>query len=134
MNKIELNNEIYAILIDKNSVKDGAEWIGESFEPLQAQRVKCQQGKIYKPHFHILNPRIIKRTQECFIVISGKIAVDIYDSQGNFLGTLEAVAGEAIFSYRGGHGITLLEDSIFYEIKAGQYTYVSEDKEYLKNV
>lgn len=134
MKKIELNKETYAILVDRESLKEGAEWFGEPFEPLQAQRVNAKEGKVYKAHFHILNPRIIKQTQESFVVISGKIAVDIYDLGMNLLGCLEAGPGEVILSYRGGHGIRVLEDSIFYEFKAGQYTYVSEDKEFFNGI
>lgn len=129
MREIKVNNEVYAILVS-GSPKDGSEWIGNPIESLQAQRMKYSKGEFFKVHHHILNPRTIKRTQEAFIVISGKIAVDMYDNGGEYLGVLEAVAGDAIFVYRGGHGVRVLEDFVGYECKAGQFTYVSEDKEY----
>ena len=134
MKKIEIGDEVYAILISTEDIKEGSEWIGSQFESLQASRMKYPSGKSFRVHHHILNPRTIKRTQESFIVIRGKIAVDIYDTKALSLGTLEAGPGEAIFVYRGGHGVRVLEDSIFYEVKAGQFEGVlSEEKEFLND-
>ena len=129
--KILVNDEIYAILITAQDIKNGTEWIGDPIESLQASRMNYPAGKTFRVHHHILNPRTIKRTQECFIVISGKIAVDIYDNKALFIGVLEAGPGEAVFVYRGGHGVRVLEDCITYEVKAGQFSIVSEDKEFL---
>lgn len=132
MNCIKKDDEIYAILVSNNTIQEGTEWIGSQFESLQASRMKYPKGKSFRVHHHILNPRTIKRTQECFIVINGKIAVDVYDKT-SLLGTLEASNGEAIFVYRGGHGVRILENSLLYEVKAGSYTYVSEDKEFMSD-
>ena len=128
--KIEINGEIFALLVSNENISENTEWFGNQFESLQASRMKYSAGKIFRVHRHTLNPRTIKRTQESFVVISGRIAVDVYQNK-EFLGSLEAVPGEAIFIYRGGHGVRILEDSVIYEIKAGQYSYVSEDKEFL---
>ena len=131
-NKLAIGEEIYAIQVTADDIKDGSEWFGNSIESLQAQRMKYPVGKSFRVHHHILNPRTIKRTQEAFIVISGRIAVDVYDNSNrlNMIGTLEAGPGEAIFVYRGGHGVRVLEDFVGFEVKAGQYSYVSEDKEF----
>ena len=130
--KICIGEEVYAILASaKQEAKEGSEWFGSQIESLQAQRMKYPAGKSFRIHHHILNPRTIKRTQESFIVISGRVAVDVYDNKAVLIGTLEAGAGEAIFVYRGGHGVRILEDAVVYEVKAGQWTSVSEDKEFL---
>lgn len=128
--KISVNEETFALLASFKETKDGSEWFGEQFESLQASRMKYPAGKSFRVHHHILNPRTIKRTQEGFVVIKGRIAVDIYNNSPNCLGTLEAGSGDAIFVYRGGHGVRVLEDAIFFEFKAGSYSYVSEDKDF----
>lgn len=134
--QISVQDEIYAILVSADEIKEGSEWFGNPIESLQAQRMKYPVGKCFRVHHHILNPRTIKRTQESFIVISGRLAVDVYDN-GNgtcppkVLGTLEAGPGEAIFVYRGGHGVRVVEDFVGFEIKAGCFTIISEDKEFL---
>lgn len=130
---ILIDGEIYAIKVSSQETKIGTEWFGSQIESLQASRINYPAGKSFRVHHHILNPRTIKRTQEAFVVISGRLAVDIYDNEPKLLGTLEAGPGEAILVYRGGHGVRVLEDVIAYEVKAGQFSYVSEDKEF-KNV
>jgi len=134
MTQIAIGEEVYAIKASAEHVKEESEWFGSQIESLQASRMKYPVGKEFKVHHHILNPRTIKRTQEAFIVIKGRVAVDIYDMKGAIIGSLEAGPGEAIFVYRGGHGIRVLEDFIGYEIKAGSYSYVSEDKVFLEDV
>jgi hypothetical protein len=129
MKEIKVSDEIYAIQTEMDKMKDGTEWIGNSFESLQGSLMNYKAGKEFKVHYHILNPRTIKRTQETFVIIRGRLAVDIH-KDGTLIGTLEAGPGEAIFVYRGGHGVRVLEDCICYEIKSGSYTYVSEDKEF----
>ena len=130
MKEIKIGEEIYAIHASMSDLKEGSEWFGERHESLQASRMKYAAGKTFKVHRHILNPRTIKITQESFVVISGRMAIDIYDIKGNLLGTLEVGPGEAVFIYRGGHGVRVLEDLVAYEVKAGSFSYVSEDKEF----
>ncbi len=132
--QIAIGEEVYAILAPLGDIKDGSEWFGSQIESLQASRMKYPSGKSFRVHHHILNPRTIKRTQESFIVISGRLAVDVYDNQAKLIGTLEAGPGDAIFVYRGGHGVRVLEDFVGYEIKSGQWTSVSEDKEFKNDV
>ncbi len=136
INQISVGEEIYAIHVLSNALnqpEEGSEWFGSQHESLQASRMKYKKGKSFKVHYHILNPRTIKRTQEAFVVISGKIAVDVY-SKSELLGTLEAGPGEAILVYRGGHGVRVLEDVVMFEFKAGAYTLVSEDKTFMENI
>ena len=128
---VRVDNEIYAILVKSDSVKDGSEWFGDQHESLQAQRMKYPAGSKFRVHQHILNPRTIKRTQEAFVVISGWIEVDVYATNGELIGVLEAGPGDAVFVYRGGHGVHIAQDAIVYEIKAGSFTYTSEDKQFI---
>lgn len=130
MTEVKCGDEVYAILVKKDSVP-GSTWFGDKHEPIQAQRFVRPKDYFFKPHFHILNPRIIKRTQEAFVVINGSIRVEVYDKHGKTLGILDAESGDMVIIYKGGHGVTVTEDCYVYEIKAGQYTHVSEDKEYL---
>ena len=132
MKEIKLGEEVYAILVN-HGFTEGTEWFGSQHESLQASRMVYSAGKEFKAHVHIMNPRTIKRTQEAFVVISGKLAVDVYDRNYVLLGTLEAGAGDLVIVYRGGHGVRVLEDCVAFEIKAGSYSYVSEDKTFKQN-
>lgn len=133
---IEVGDKIYAMLCPVNNVfgveKNKTEWFGKSYEPLQGSRMYYDKGKTFRGHKHILNPRTIKRTQEAFVVITGSIQIDVHDSNKSFLGSLVANDGDVIFIWDGFHTLSVLKDaSVFYEIKAGQFTCVSEDKEFI---
>ncbi len=138
---IEVKDKLYALVTSAGEIpKLGtSQWYGKDYEQLQGSRMNYPGGKSFKTHKHVMNPRIIKRTQECFVVISGKIQIDIFikpdkNSQAQFLGSLTAEAGEAIFVYDGFHKLSVVEEAVFYEIKCGAFTTVEEDKEFLPEV
>lgn len=129
---IEVEDKLYAEKIDPTSFgANSSHWVGKHFEPLQGSVMRYDR-KTFRNHKHILNPRIIKRTQEAFIVVRGSIGITIFHEKSKVeLGYLEAKAGEAIFIWDGYHEIEFLEeDTIAYEIKSGQFTTISEDKEF----
>ncbi len=132
MTKCEYKGELYAIYAPMELIKAGTEWFGESAFPLQSSRMAYEKGKVFKAHKHILNPRIIKRTQEAFIVISGKISIDIFSEDKELIAGFEVGPGDLVLVYKGYHAIKVLEDCIAYEIKSGSYDgYLSEEKEFL---
>lgn len=154
--KIEHDGLIYAELVQfdyyKNLPVTGTSWFGKETEPLQGSVMKYDKDKVFRTHRHKLNPRIINYTQEAFIVITGKLKVEIFESviepvqklsdDGLFfyktnqettgkLGQLIAESGDIIFVWRGFHKISILEDkTVAYEIKAGSFTSVQQDKEF----
>lgn len=126
---IEVGDKLYALATDANDENkiDSTEWYGKQYEPLQGSRMHYNK-KSFKNHKHKLNPRIIPRTQECFVVIRGEIQVDMYNDE-TYLGTLTARAGEVIFVWDGFHKLSIVEDdTLCYEIKCGQFTTVQDDK------
>lgn len=143
--KIEDNGILYAQHISlKNDLQQlgKTQWIGKESFSLQGSIMYYDANKSFVAHSHILNPRLINKTQECFIIIKGKIKVTIsvkIPHENNYclhdLGYLIGEPGDAIFVWNGFHQIDILEnDTIAYEIKAGQFNgVVSEDKEIADN-
>lgn len=132
---IETKERLYAQKVNpRATTEQKTAWFGKQTEPLQGSVMNYPIKTEFRTHRHILNPRIINRTQEVFIVVEGEIQVDIFESNSfesvDHLGSLTAKAGEAIFVWAGYHKITL--KGIAYEIKAGQFNgIISEDKEFL---
>jgi len=130
---------IYAQLVEHKNYIDKCnktEWFGNNVFPLQGSLMCYGSHKTFKAHRHILNPRIINKTQECFVVIKGRLSVKISnkcDGKIIEMGTLMAGPGDAIFVWAGFHEVKILEDgTMAYEIKAGQFNgVVSDDKEFL---
>lgn len=155
--KIEVDGFLYAQLVKPVEHKSGATaWFGKEISPLQGSVMKYDAGKAFRTHIHVMNPRLINKTQEVFIVISGKVKVtisvpkcptsmgeatpvrneDIHGKEYYVLGSLEASPGEAIFVWGGYHKIEITENNtVAYEIKAGQFNgIVSDDKEFLDEI
>ena len=143
MNKIETKERVYAQLVNPFrtipkefpyggfDIPDSTSWYGKETEPLQGSVMYYPNGKTFRTHKHIMNPRLINRTQEVFIVIVGELTVDIFhETSHELLGSLTAKVGESIFVWAGFHKITL--KGIAYEIKSGQFNgVISDDKEFL---
>lgn len=111
-------------------------WYGNDREAIQASRMCYNKDKTFRAHKHLLRPRLNNYTQECLIVYQGSIQVNVYsagiENLREHLTELVAKAGDIIILYRGYHDLKVLEDnSIFFEIKNGEFTSVEEDKTYL---
>jgi mannose-6-phosphate isomerase-like protein (cupin superfamily) len=134
--KIEENSIVYAKLYKpfegNQALIERTDWLGKDTESLQASVMRYNKGKVFKTHQHKMNPRCLNYTQEAFIVIKGSLQVDIYKDKNLKLGTLIANAGDIICVWRGYHRISILEnDTVAYELKAGAFTSVELDKEFL---
>lgn len=134
MHKIKYCKKVYAIVDSprKGFKRQQSIWYGSELESLQASQMDYHSGKSFKVHQHKLNPRKIGYTQEALIVIYGKIEVSVYNEHHALLEKVILKAGDIILLYRGYHGLVIVNDnSIFYEIKAGKFTSVEEDKEFI---
>jgi mannose-6-phosphate isomerase-like protein (cupin superfamily) len=137
MKRVEFDGQLYAMLVspldDKPEIGSTA-WVGSPAMSLQGSLMHYAAGHEFRNHRHKLNPRIVKRTQECFIVVRGLIQVSI--APDRFLHDdeiLEAGPGEAIFIWGGFHGLKVVEEgTLFYEVKAGSFDgNIDDDKEFL---
>jgi len=78
-------------------------------------------GKVIDPHIHNPVPRAIHMTQEVLVVRRGKIRVDFYDTEKQYLKSRVLGAGDIILLAAAGHGFEVLEDLEMIEIKQGPY-------------
>jgi hypothetical protein len=51
----------------------------------------------------------------------GRVRVDFYDEQQQYLDSRDLTAGDVILLARGGHGFHMLEDCEIVEVKQGPY-------------
>ena len=79
------------------------------------------QGYVIPPHVHNLVPREVTLTQEVLYIKSGKVRVDFYDGDKNYLQSTIVRTGDVILLAQGGHGFEMLEQSEMIEIKQGPY-------------
>lgn len=78
-------------------------------------------GKIIPPHVHNPVAREVQYTLEVLLIKRGRLRVDFYDAEKNYLESRELEAGDVIMLATGGHGFEVLEELEMYEVKQGPY-------------
>jgi hypothetical protein len=78
-------------------------------------------GYVIAPHVHNPVPREVQYTKEVLFIKSGKIRVDFYDDNKNYLESRTLFKGDTILLAYGGHGFEMLEATEIIEVKQGPY-------------
>jgi hypothetical protein len=78
-------------------------------------------GKIIDPHVHNPVPREVHYTQEVLLIKSGRLKVDFYSDDREFLESRVLGALDVILLVQGGHGFEMLEAVEMIEVKQGPY-------------
>ena len=128
---IQNNSRVYAIVIKKNfKKKDSIEFFTDNSFSQQLGYMNRGKDYIIKPHFHKINFRKIKYTQEVLYIKSGKLKVFFYDptSKINFANVI-LEKGDFILLCYGAHGFKMLKRTEIIEIKQGPYS--EDDKTFL---
>ncbi|WP_445778779.1 hypothetical protein [Shewanella sp.] len=79
------------------------------------------EGYVIAPHVHNAVPREVQFTKEVLFIKSGKVRVDFYDDDQNYLESRILHQGDVILLAFGGHGFEMLEASEIIEVKQGPY-------------
>jgi hypothetical protein len=79
------------------------------------------EGYVIAPHVHNAVPREVQFTKEVLFIKSGKVRVDFYDDNQNYLESRILHQGDVILLAFGGHGFEMLEASEIIEVKQGPY-------------
>jgi hypothetical protein len=95
-----------------------------------SQQLACMchpAGKVILPHVHNPVPRQVQYTLEVLLIKYGKVRVDFYDLNEQYLESRILVTGDVILLAAGGHGFEMLEETEMIEVKQGPYA-GEEDK------
>ena len=88
------------------------------------------KGSQIARHTHRPLERRIIGTSEVLIVRKGHCLVDIYNDAQELVGTCELHGGDVVLFVGGGHGMRMLEDTVFLEVKQGPYTGLEEKERF----
>jgi len=119
--KIKHNDNLLAIIIRTHYQKDGIEFFTPSDFSQQLAYMKRPKGYAIPPHVHNFVPREVQFTQEVLFIKSGKVRVDFYDEQQNYLESHILNPGDVILLAYGGHGFEFLGETEMIEVKQGPY-------------
>jgi hypothetical protein len=118
---ITYNSEILSVILRAEYQKEGISFFTPDNFSQQLGYMNRPQGYVIPPHVHNLVPREVSLTQEVLYIKSGKVRVDFYDDDKNYLQSSILLKGDVILLAHGGHGFEMLEQSEMIEIKQGPY-------------
>ncbi len=131
--RITHHDRFLAVIIRKDYSKDGISFITPNDFSLQLGYMNHPEGHEIKPHMHHPIYRETVGTLEVLIIQKGKIRIDFYSFDKEYLESRELSSGDVILLVDAGHGMTVLEPLSMIEVKNGPYR-PQEDKEKFEGI
>jgi mannose-6-phosphate isomerase-like protein (cupin superfamily) len=110
-----------AVVLRTNHHADGIEFFTPNDFSQQLGYMNRPQGYVIPPHVHNPVPREVQFTKEVLFIKSGRVRVDFYDDDQNYLESRILEQGDVILLAFGGHGFEMLEPTEMIEVKQGPY-------------
>jgi len=118
---IEHDEVLMAIVIYSNYRNEGIEFFSPENFSQQLGYMSRSKGYCIQPHMHIEVKREVTLTNEVLFIKKGKVKVNLFDNNKNFIESRILSKGDVILLAAGGHGFEMLEDSEIIEVKQGPY-------------
>ncbi len=119
--RIEFNNQLLAIIILSKYNEPGIHFFTPNDFSQQVAFMKHPMGKMIQPHVHNPVQREVHFTKEVLFIRKGKVRVDFYTDQQNYIESRVLETGDVILLSEGGHGFEMLEETEMIEVKQGPY-------------
>lgn len=119
--KISFNDKLLALIVYRNFKKTGLCFFTPDNFSQQLAYMSYPPGKLIRPHVHNPVPREVQFTQEVLFLKRGKLRMDFYDENKNYLESRILESGDVILLASGGHGFEVLEEIEMIEVKQGPY-------------
>lgn len=118
---ISTDGDQLGLIVRVNHLVSGVEFLTPESFGQQLAVMKRPKGELIQPHIHLPVNRELNGTQEVIIMKSGRMRVDFYENNQDYLGSTVLESGDIALMNSGGHGFELLEDSEFIEVKQGPF-------------
>ncbi|MBA4449237.1 hypothetical protein FHK94_05330 [Cylindrospermopsis raciborskii CS-506_D] len=115
------HNQLLSIIISHRFNQPGIHFFTPDELSQQLAYMHHPMGKIIQPHVHNPVPREVIYTQEVLFIKRGKLRVDFYNDQQEYLESRVLQTGDVILLITGGHGFEVLEEIEMIEVKQGPY-------------
>ncbi|HEY2901622.1 MAG TPA: hypothetical protein VGL59_13655 [Polyangia bacterium] len=110
-----------AIIVSRRFNEPGIHFFTPNDLSQQLAYMHYPRGKLIPAHVHNPVHRQIIYTQETLFVRRGKLRVDFYNSQREYVRSNVLEAGDVLLLIAGGHGFEVLEEIEMIEVKQGPY-------------
>ena len=115
------HGQLLAIIIWHQFNKPGIHFFTPDELSQQLAYMRHPTVKIIEPHVHNPVVREVQYTQEALFIKKGKLRIDFYNNQQEYLESRILEAGDVILLVTGGHGFEVLEEIEMIEVKQGPY-------------
>jgi hypothetical protein len=119
--RIVLDSNVFGIIVRSTHSVDGIEFFTTESDSQQLGYMKRPNDYSIAPHRHNLIPREVHLTQEVLFIRNGRVRVDFYSNQQEYITSRILESGDVILLADGGHGFKMLEPSEIIEVKQGPY-------------
>jgi len=119
--RIVYNGIIHAVILRSEFQKSGIEFFTPNNFSQQLAYMKRPSGYKIPEHIHNKVTRNVHYTSETLFIRKGKVRVDFYSEEKQFLESRILKTGDVILLASGGHGLTMLEETEIIEVKQGPY-------------
>ena len=119
--QITHNDKLLSIIIRRDFKKNGIEFFTPDDFSQQLAYMKRPKDYVIPPHIHNAVPREVQFTKEVLFIKSGRVRVDFYDDDKNYLESTILESGDVVLLAYGGHGFEMIEESEIIEVKQGPY-------------
>ncbi len=113
--------KLLSIIIRADYKKSGITFFTPPDFSQQVAYMSHPKGKIVEPHVHNVIKREIHYTKEVLFIKKGKLKVNFYSEDQNFIESKVLDEGDVILLAEGGHGFEVIEDLEMIEVKQGPY-------------
>ncbi len=110
-----------ALILRRSFSKEGIEFFTPNNYSQQLGYMNRPAGYEIAPHVHNPVARQVEFTKEVLFIRSGRVRVDFYSEEQEYLESSILEEGDVILLVRGGHGFVMLEPSEMIEVKQGPY-------------
>ncbi len=118
---IQSSGRLLAVIVSNRYDKPGITFFTPNELSQQLAFMHHPAGKMIGAHVHTPAAREVLLTQETLFIKRGKLRVDFFDDQQNYLESRVLQTGDVILLVQGGHGFEVLEELEMFEVKQGPY-------------
>jgi len=115
------NEQLISVIIRSQYNAEGIKFFTPDDFSQQLAYMNREKDYVIPPHVHNPVKREVSYTQEVLFIKSGKVRVDYFDDDKNYLESRILSQGDVVLLSGGGHGFYMLEDSEIIEVKQGPY-------------
>ena len=119
--EITHHSQLLALIISHRFQEPGIHFFTPDEFSQQLAYMHHPAGKVILPHVHNPVIREVQYTQETLFIKKGRMRVDFYNEQQQYLASHILETGDVVLLVAGGHGFEVLDEIEMIEVKQGPY-------------